>query len=245
MNSAYALFEITLTNAGPSPWLHLPLCVFMLACYLGVAYITHATQGFYSTYLSSPTSTRVTLRGHCTRLLHTLTPGTSLRPQRTRSWIRRRRARSSQDTSLGSASRRSSRSSSRAGSRSCVCASPEGAHGAARTRSTRGRRSTSGRTSNGRSRLPLPLYSGAFWRRLRQALADVRGRSALGQFRVSPRGGSTGSGWVAERQASRLPLGFLRNSSRGSRCYLCPCVTSVRYHSSSGGLFVLHARKVE
>lgn len=85
MNSAYALFEITLTNAGPSPWLHLPLCVFMLACYLGVAYITHATQGFYSTYLSSRTSTRVTLRGHCTRLLHTLTPGISLRPQRTRS----------------------------------------------------------------------------------------------------------------------------------------------------------------
>lgn len=61
MNSAYALFEITLTNAGPSPWLHLPLCIFMLACYLGVAYITHATQGFYSAYLALPTSPRVTL----------------------------------------------------------------------------------------------------------------------------------------------------------------------------------------
>ncbi|KAH9857708.1 hypothetical protein C2E23DRAFT_720282 [Lenzites betulinus] len=48
MNSAYALFEITVTNAPPSPWLHLPLCIFMLACYLAVAYITHATQGFYT-----------------------------------------------------------------------------------------------------------------------------------------------------------------------------------------------------
>ncbi|KAI0831778.1 hypothetical protein BC628DRAFT_1310907 [Trametes gibbosa] len=48
MNSAYALFEITLTNSSPSPWLHLPLCIIMLACYLGVAYITHATQGFYT-----------------------------------------------------------------------------------------------------------------------------------------------------------------------------------------------------
>ena len=52
MNTGYALFEILLTNAGPSPWWHLPVCIAMLACYLGVAYITHATQGFYSTSLS-------------------------------------------------------------------------------------------------------------------------------------------------------------------------------------------------
>ncbi|KAI9056863.1 hypothetical protein FKP32DRAFT_1584820 [Trametes sanguinea] len=49
MNSLYALIEILLTNVGPSPWWHLPLCIIMLACYLGVAYITRATQGFYST----------------------------------------------------------------------------------------------------------------------------------------------------------------------------------------------------
>ncbi len=48
MNTGYALFEITLTNAGPNSWWHLPLCIIVLACYLGVAYITHATQGFYS-----------------------------------------------------------------------------------------------------------------------------------------------------------------------------------------------------
>ena len=50
LNSVYALIEITLTNVAPSAWLHLPLCVFMLACYLGVAYITEATQGFYSMF---------------------------------------------------------------------------------------------------------------------------------------------------------------------------------------------------
>lgn len=48
LNTVYALIEITLTSVAPSAWLHLPLCVFMLACYLGVAYITEATQGFYS-----------------------------------------------------------------------------------------------------------------------------------------------------------------------------------------------------
>ena len=51
LNTVIALVEVTLTNAPPQPWLHLPICVFMLACYLGVAYITYATQGFYSTCL--------------------------------------------------------------------------------------------------------------------------------------------------------------------------------------------------
>lgn len=48
MNSCFALFEILLTNAGPSPWSHITPCLVLFACYLGVAYITHATQGFYT-----------------------------------------------------------------------------------------------------------------------------------------------------------------------------------------------------
>jgi len=48
MNSAFALFEILLTHAGPTPFTHLPLCILMLALYLCVAYITYATQGFYT-----------------------------------------------------------------------------------------------------------------------------------------------------------------------------------------------------
>jgi len=49
LNTVFTLFEILLTNVGPLPWLHLPICIVLLACYLGVAYITHATQGFYRT----------------------------------------------------------------------------------------------------------------------------------------------------------------------------------------------------
>ncbi|KIJ64026.1 hypothetical protein HYDPIDRAFT_28920 [Hydnomerulius pinastri MD-312] len=48
MNSGFALFEILLTHAGPSPWSHLVPVFILLACYLGVAYITYATQGFYT-----------------------------------------------------------------------------------------------------------------------------------------------------------------------------------------------------
>lgn len=47
-NSAYAVFEIVLTNINPIPWVHLPVCIVLLGGYLGVAYVTQATQGFYS-----------------------------------------------------------------------------------------------------------------------------------------------------------------------------------------------------
>ncbi|PFH45409.1 hypothetical protein AMATHDRAFT_71727 [Amanita thiersii Skay4041] len=48
LNTVFALIELFLTNVPPMPWLHLPACVLMLAGYLGVAYITHKTQGFYT-----------------------------------------------------------------------------------------------------------------------------------------------------------------------------------------------------
>lgn len=48
LNSAFALFEILLTNVAPMPWIHIPFLIVLLAGYLGVAYITFATQGFYS-----------------------------------------------------------------------------------------------------------------------------------------------------------------------------------------------------
>lgn len=51
MNCSFILFEILLTNAGPSPWSHIIPCFVLFACYLGVAYITHATQGFYSKFI--------------------------------------------------------------------------------------------------------------------------------------------------------------------------------------------------
>lgn len=47
LNSLAALSEIVLPTTNPPPWLHIPLLVILLALYLGLAYITRATQGFY------------------------------------------------------------------------------------------------------------------------------------------------------------------------------------------------------
>ena len=65
LNTAFAGLEICFTSVAPAlprrphsgvalPWVHLPFLIGLLACYLGVAYITSATQHFYSTpHLSS------------------------------------------------------------------------------------------------------------------------------------------------------------------------------------------------
>ncbi|KAJ7719295.1 hypothetical protein B0H16DRAFT_1607044 [Mycena metata] len=54
MNSAFALFEVLLSNSPPAPWLTLPIHIVLLGGYLGVAYITHATQGFYTYSFLNP-----------------------------------------------------------------------------------------------------------------------------------------------------------------------------------------------
>jgi hypothetical protein len=48
LNSVMAIFEIALTNVGPLPWIDMLATVVILGGYLGVAYITHVTQGIYS-----------------------------------------------------------------------------------------------------------------------------------------------------------------------------------------------------
>jgi hypothetical protein len=47
MNSLFALFEAFLTRTNPRPWIHLPLIIIILALYLGLAYLTRYTQGYY------------------------------------------------------------------------------------------------------------------------------------------------------------------------------------------------------
>lgn len=47
LNLVFALAEILLTFVGPIPWLYLPVCVFTIGLYIGLAYITHASQNFY------------------------------------------------------------------------------------------------------------------------------------------------------------------------------------------------------
>ncbi|TCD62150.1 hypothetical protein EIP91_007278 [Steccherinum ochraceum] len=48
LNTVFALFEILLTHTTPMPWIHILFLDLMLAGYLGVAYITHVTEGFYT-----------------------------------------------------------------------------------------------------------------------------------------------------------------------------------------------------
>ncbi|KAF9473052.1 hypothetical protein BDN70DRAFT_413802 [Pholiota conissans] len=48
LNTVFAAVEILASNSPPPPWLTLPLDFLLLASYLGVAYITHATQGIYT-----------------------------------------------------------------------------------------------------------------------------------------------------------------------------------------------------
>ncbi|KAF9456997.1 hypothetical protein BDZ94DRAFT_1326587 [Collybia nuda] len=47
LNTAFALTDILFSRTPPIPWLMLPLVFLALAGYLGVAYLTRATQGIY------------------------------------------------------------------------------------------------------------------------------------------------------------------------------------------------------
>lgn len=48
LNSAFAFLEVVLPRTDPSPWIHLPFLLILVALYLALAYITHATKGFYT-----------------------------------------------------------------------------------------------------------------------------------------------------------------------------------------------------
>jgi hypothetical protein len=64
LNTVFALFEIGFTNSPSAPWLTLPFCILALAGYLGVAYITHLTQGFYTYPFLNPTIQGPKLAGY-------------------------------------------------------------------------------------------------------------------------------------------------------------------------------------
>ncbi|KAJ2892029.1 hypothetical protein MKZ38_010418 [Zalerion maritima] len=48
MNSGFAFFEIAMTRTDVYPWAHIFWLVIVLALYLGLAYVTLATKGFYT-----------------------------------------------------------------------------------------------------------------------------------------------------------------------------------------------------
>jgi hypothetical protein len=47
LNSVYALFEVIFPRTSPLPWIDIIPVIGLLALYLGLAYLTHATKGFY------------------------------------------------------------------------------------------------------------------------------------------------------------------------------------------------------
>ncbi|KAI1821022.1 hypothetical protein F4861DRAFT_533270 [Xylaria intraflava] len=47
-NAVFAAIEILLPRTDPAPWTHLVFLLLVLALYLGLAYVTFATQGFYT-----------------------------------------------------------------------------------------------------------------------------------------------------------------------------------------------------
>jgi len=54
LNSVFAAFEILIPRTERPPWLHIPFLILILAGYLGVAYITRATKGFYTYSFLNP-----------------------------------------------------------------------------------------------------------------------------------------------------------------------------------------------
>ncbi|KAJ7114185.1 hypothetical protein C8R43DRAFT_935313 [Mycena crocata] len=54
LNSVFALFEILLTNTPASAWILLVPGMLLLIGYVGVVYITYATQGFYAYSFMNP-----------------------------------------------------------------------------------------------------------------------------------------------------------------------------------------------
>ncbi|KAF8655504.1 hypothetical protein AX16_003033 [Volvariella volvacea WC 439] len=64
LNAVFALLEIALGNTAPLPWLHLPVCVVLLGCYLGVGYVTFEAQGWYPYSFLDPKEQGAALAGY-------------------------------------------------------------------------------------------------------------------------------------------------------------------------------------
>ncbi|KAL8694884.1 MAG: hypothetical protein Q9218_000548 [Villophora microphyllina] len=69
LNTVFAAFEIFLTRTAPSPYAHLPILVVILALYLALAYVTHATAGFYPYSFLDPNKGSGRLAGYIIGIL--------------------------------------------------------------------------------------------------------------------------------------------------------------------------------
>ncbi|KAJ3926993.1 MAG: hypothetical protein NXY57DRAFT_668627 [Lentinula lateritia] len=64
LNTAWSLFEMIGTNTPPPRWSMLPCMIIILALYLALAYVTHATQGFYPYSFLNPSTSHSLLAGY-------------------------------------------------------------------------------------------------------------------------------------------------------------------------------------
>jgi len=69
MNSVIALSEIVLPRTDPPPFLHLAFLLVILGLYLGVAYITRATEHFYVYHFLDPATGSGKVAGYCFGIL--------------------------------------------------------------------------------------------------------------------------------------------------------------------------------
>lgn len=69
LNSLFALLELLLPATNPPPGLHLLFLIIILALYLALAYLTFATQGFYTYNFLDPTSGRGRVVAYCFGIL--------------------------------------------------------------------------------------------------------------------------------------------------------------------------------
>ncbi|KAF5372201.1 hypothetical protein D9758_005027 [Tetrapyrgos nigripes] len=69
LNTVFSLFEMLFTNSPPPPWLMVPFIIIILALYLGLAYLTHFTQGFYTYSFLDPEKEHGLLVGYIIGIL--------------------------------------------------------------------------------------------------------------------------------------------------------------------------------
>jgi hypothetical protein len=69
LNSLFALIELILPATRRPPWLHLAFLIVILLLYLAVAYITHATEGFYTYDFLDMSKGKGRVAGYCFGIL--------------------------------------------------------------------------------------------------------------------------------------------------------------------------------
>ncbi|KAK5052755.1 hypothetical protein LTR84_002621 [Exophiala bonariae] len=69
LNSFFCLLEIILPATDPPPFLHVVGLIIILLLYLGLAYLTHATQGFYVYDFLDPDTGSGKVTGYCFGIL--------------------------------------------------------------------------------------------------------------------------------------------------------------------------------